>query len=170
VISCGSAECGLPKQEGCLTSTSDASVQTSIPPAFMRQSQANVGVQRCPGQTADPATIPTERDTMFEKAGKYYADWRDNGGKRLRKSFVTKRAALQFEAEQKERANPKQQARGRTSPNYSVRGTSGSRTATLSIAPPSSSSLKLVRSNRTNSARQTSRTSTSKLGTPKTRK
>jgi hypothetical protein len=46
-------------------------------------------------------------DTMFAKDGKYYADWRDRSGKRLRLSFTSKRAALQHEAEQKELAHPK---------------------------------------------------------------
>lgn len=50
---------------------------------------------------------------MFEKNGKYYADWRDRRGKRLRKSFTSKRAALLFEAEQRELAHPKTNARGR---------------------------------------------------------
>jgi len=39
---------------------------------------------------------------MYEKAGKYYADWRDRSGKRKRKSFASRRAALTFEEEQKE--------------------------------------------------------------------
>jgi hypothetical protein len=38
---------------------------------------------------------------MFEKAGKYYADWRDRTGQRTRKSFRSARTALAFEAEQK---------------------------------------------------------------------
>lgn len=49
---------------------------------------------------------------MFEKNGKFYADWRDRSGKRLRKSFTSKRAALMFEADQRELAHPKQNARG----------------------------------------------------------
>jgi hypothetical protein len=52
---------------------------------------------------------------VFEKAGKYFADWRDSHGTRKRKSFRTRRAALQFEAEQKELANPKPKAQGRPS-------------------------------------------------------
>jgi periplasmic divalent cation tolerance protein len=39
---------------------------------------------------------------MFEKGNKFYADWRDKLGKRKRKSFISKRAALVFEAEQKQ--------------------------------------------------------------------
>jgi periplasmic divalent cation tolerance protein len=39
---------------------------------------------------------------MFEKNGKFYADWRDKKGVRLRKSFLSKRAALLYEAEQKQ--------------------------------------------------------------------
>lgn len=57
---------------------------------------------------------------MYEKAGKFFADWRDRQGHRLRKSFTSARAALKFEAEQKELAHPKQPGRGRQSPRYSV--------------------------------------------------
>jgi hypothetical protein len=42
---------------------------------------------------------------MFEKDGKYYADWRDRAGTRKRKSFTSRRAALQYEADQKEIAH-----------------------------------------------------------------
>lgn len=49
---------------------------------------------------------------MFEKNGKWYADWRDRRGKRLRKSFTSKRAAMLFEAEQRSLAHPKPNARG----------------------------------------------------------
>ena len=42
-----------------------------------------------------------ERFTMYEKGGKYYADWRDRKGQRKRKSFNSKRAALTYEDEQK---------------------------------------------------------------------
>jgi hypothetical protein len=44
---------------------------------------------------------------MFQKNGRYYADWRDKSGRRLRQSFTSKRAALQHEAEQKAIAHPK---------------------------------------------------------------
>jgi len=73
---------------------------------------------------------------MFEKAERYYADWRDTNGTRLRKSFTSKRAALQFEAEQKELAHPKIPAREQHWPRFS--------------APHSakSSSIKLVSSRR----------------------
>jgi hypothetical protein len=64
----------------------------------------------CPADTA-----PRRLDTMFEKQGKFYADWRNDTGKRIRKSFNSKRAALQFEAEQKGRSHPKKKARGNQS-------------------------------------------------------
>jgi hypothetical protein len=57
---------------------------------------------------------------MFEKSGKYYADWRDKKGKRKRKSFNSKRAAQRHEEEQKELTHPKPQARARRSPHYSA--------------------------------------------------
>lgn len=53
---------------------------------------------------------------MFEKAGKYYADWRDRKGTRHRKSFNSARAALRFEAEQKELVHPKIKARAKRWP------------------------------------------------------
>jgi hypothetical protein len=59
---------------------------------------------------------------MYEKQGKFYADWRDKRGKRIRKSFTSKRAALQHEADQKELAHPKRKAIGRTLPiSYSLK-------------------------------------------------
>lgn len=91
------------------------------------------------------------KDTMFEKAGRFYADWRDDNGKRLRKSFTSKRAALQFEAEQKEATHPKHKALGQHSPKFSAPN-SATRPhptkAVTSTKPQSSSSLKLVRSRR----------------------
>ena len=57
---------------------------------------------------------------MFEKQGKFYADWRDRKGKRTRKSFTSEKAALWFEAEMKEAAHPKQKARGKVSPIFSA--------------------------------------------------
>jgi hypothetical protein len=83
---------------------------------------------------------------MFEKQGKFYADWRDHAGKRLRKCFTTKRAALQFEAEQKELAHPKPSARGLRSPRSSAPSISACRPAARSTKRPSVSSLTLVKS------------------------
>ena len=76
---------------------------------------------------------------MFDKNGKYYADWRDRKGARHRKSFTSARAALLFEKEQKERANPKSTARRPTSrtsssPNANKAG------VTLSFPPRKKSS------------------------------
>lgn len=62
---------------------------------------------------------------MFEKSAKFYADWRDHKGTRKRKSFNTARAALQFEAAQKEIAHPKPRAQGRTLPRFSAPDTRG---------------------------------------------
>jgi hypothetical protein len=55
---------------------------------------------------------------MFEKEGRYYADWRDKDGNRKRKSFKNKNAALRYEEEQKELAHPKQKVRVSPSPRY----------------------------------------------------
>jgi len=59
---------------------------------------------------------------MYEKGGKFFADWRDtNGnGNRKRKSFTSPRAALKFEAEQKELARPKPRGRGTHLPKFSA--------------------------------------------------
>lgn len=57
---------------------------------------------------------------MFEKNGKFYADWRDRSGRRLRKSFTSARAALRFEEEQRELAHPKSKAQGRRLPKSSA--------------------------------------------------
>ncbi len=96
---------------------------------------------------------------MFEKSEKFYADWRDRTGTRKRKSFRTARAALQFEAAQKELAHPKQKAQGRPSPKFSVldtRATARNRTKTTTQQKASSS--RRVRVLRANSAQHTSRT------------
>ena len=66
-----------------------------------------------------PDTRPCGRkDTMFSKGSMFYADWRDASGKRMRKAFKSKRAALQFESEQKELAHPKTPARPTQSPRF----------------------------------------------------
>jgi hypothetical protein len=58
---------------------------------------------------------------MFQKAGKYFADWYDSLGARRRKSFSSKRAALLYEEEMREIARPKRPARGHASPRSSAR-------------------------------------------------
>jgi hypothetical protein len=91
---------------------------------------------------------------MFEKQGRFYADWRDANGNRIRKSSTSKRAALQFEAEQKELAHPKKQARGIRLPgSYSPHSpkTGNGRIA----ARPAPSSQQRAASRRTNSPRPT---------------
>ena len=81
---------------------------------------------------------------MFEKDNKFYADWRNKKGQRKRKSFTSKRAALQFESEQKELAHPKQTAR-RTPSQRSYSPREGSRTATPSLTlPKHSSGLRVI--------------------------
>lgn len=81
---------------------------------------------------------------MFEKDHKFYADWRDASGKRLRKSFNSKRAALQFEAEQKELAHPKQKARGTRWHKSFAPGTKSPAPAPTSKPSPAGSSPRLV--------------------------
>jgi hypothetical protein len=57
---------------------------------------------------------------MFQKGAKFFADWRDRQGNRLRKSFSSQQAALKYEAEMKAEAHPKTAARGQRSPKFSV--------------------------------------------------
>jgi hypothetical protein len=83
---------------------------------------------------------------MYEKNGKYFADWRDRAGKRLRKSFNSPRAALQFEQQQRELAHPKLKALGQRLPIYSAPVTLGSRPATASGKCRKRSSRKLLAS------------------------
>jgi hypothetical protein len=94
---------------------------------------------------------------MFEKAGKFYSDWRDRQGNRKRKCFNSKRAALQFEAEQKELAHPKLRALGQPLRTCS---TPDSKRTAPTIKPRTSSSLRLVQPNPTNSPRPTRSKST----------
>jgi hypothetical protein len=87
---------------------------------------------------------------MFEKSGRYYADWRDQDGHRLRKSFTSRRAALLFEQEQKELAHPKHKARRSQSPTCSAPTSSAQRQTRphLITKQQKPSSLKQVRSRR----------------------
>lgn len=96
---------------------------------------------------------------MFEKNGKFYADWRDRSGRRLRKSFETKRAALQYEAEQKTKAHPNERARGRQLPASSAHS-SRVRATRQRGKPVSSSSPKREASHQANSQPPTSSTRT----------
>jgi hypothetical protein len=86
---------------------------------------------------------------MFEKQGKFYADWRDTDGNRLRKSFTSKRAALLYESEQKELAHPKTAAKGRTSPLSFARKQRGAEPTAKQ--QPASSRLAVVPRNPKNS-------------------
>jgi hypothetical protein len=97
-------------------------------------------------------TAHARKDTMFEKSGKYYADWRDRSGQRLRKAFTSKRAALLYEQEQKELAHPKQKARDSQSPKFSRLNCVGGSTTTQTMprSPKRSSGLQVV-SRRANS-------------------
>jgi hypothetical protein len=109
--------------------------------------------------TAETQLQSTHKDTttkMFEKSGKYYADWRDKRGKRLRKSFTSKRAALLFEAEQKEQAHPKKTARGRLLLRFSAPDTSRSETAAMPTKLQKASSRPQGHSHPTNSQPATS--------------
>ncbi len=97
---------------------------------------------------------------MFEKSGKFYADWRDRTGARKRKSFASARAALRHEQEQKDAAHPNAPARRNRWQKSSAPGTSHSRTAIANTKQQSSSSRQPEASSRANSAARSSRTLT----------
>ena len=78
------------------------------------------GVHRCKPPKGAPGENSNAGEAMYEKGGKFYADWRDRNGQRKRKSFTSPRAALRFESEQKELARPKSRARGKALPTYSA--------------------------------------------------
>jgi hypothetical protein len=78
---------------------------------------------------------------MFEKQGKFYADWRDKSGRRIRKSFSSARAALTHEAAMKEQAHPKPQTQGKPLPHYSAPKTSGGKRDDLLQTKPLHASL-----------------------------
>lgn len=94
---------------------------------------------------------------MFEKQGKFYADWRDRKGTRKRKSFNTARAALRYEEEQRAIAHPKPKAQGRPSPKFSAPGSRVGRATPRTIAKPvRPSQRRQARAVSANSARRTS--------------
>jgi hypothetical protein len=106
---------------------------------------------------------------MFEKQGKFYADWRDKAGRRKRKSFTSPRAALRHEADQKEAAHPKQSGAVRLWPRSSSPSTVTSATVIAIGGRRGPSSAKPVRSRRANSQPATppkSITTFATLGTP----
>lgn len=88
---------------------------------------------------------------MYEKDGKFYADWRDRSGRRLRKSFTSKRAALKFEADQKELAHPKGKATGRRLQPCSSPKLMGCPATRRSIKLPNESSRRQVQKLQANS-------------------
>ena len=93
---------------------------------------------------------------MFEKSGKFFADWRDQRGERKRKSFHTERAALSFEAEQKELPTQKRWREGKRSPASYSPSSAPHRAALISFKPRVSSSEHADRFARSNSAPRTS--------------
>lgn len=99
---------------------------------------------------------------MFEKAGKFYADWRDKSGQRKRKSFNTAKAARVFEQEQKEATHPKPKGRAQQLPRYSTPA-QGAPAAVITISTRRDrSSPSPGHSNQSNSRPRTSTTPTGK--------
>lgn len=95
---------------------------------------------------------------MFKKGNRYYADWRDADGKRLRRSFTNATDATKFEEERRAEAHPKTKASEQPSPRsygHSSRRKARSR-ATRRASPKSSPKLR-ARSARRSSPRTTSR-------------
>jgi hypothetical protein len=71
----------------------------------------------------------SEKVRMFQKDGKWYADWRDKDGRRLRKSFASKRAAMQHEEDMRAIAHPKKKTLGNRSPQSLAPKSSGGRSS-----------------------------------------
>jgi hypothetical protein len=94
---------------------------------------------------------------MHTKDGKFYADWRDRSGRRIRKSFTSKRAALQHEAEQKELAHPKPRVPGKLSLISSSPRCASARTNGIGKQPAKPSSLPLAQRYHPSSSRRTPR-------------
>lgn len=57
---------------------------------------------------------------MYQKSNRFYADWRNRKGVRLRKAFATAEEAIEYEERQKAAARPKQQGAGRPSQKSSA--------------------------------------------------
>ena len=99
---------------------------------------------------------------MYIKNNKFFADWRDESGRRLRKSFTTARAAITYEAAQRVRL-PKQKAGGPARKSYpsslSAKTIQKPATATRAAQPVSSLPLRAV-SSRTSSTPHTPTTLT----------
>lgn len=92
---------------------------------------------------------------MFQKDGKWYADWRDKDGRRLRKSFASKRAAMQHEEDMRAIAHPKTKTLGKRSPQSLAPKSSGGKSSEhqrLSLLERNSSS-RAVGANRLELAR-----------------
>ncbi len=79
---------------------------------------------------------------MYEKNGKYFADWTDDSGRRKRKSFTTKRAATAYEQAMKEARNPRTTRVAQ--PRISRRGVKKASTNTIATGLQSQPSSPLV--------------------------
>jgi len=66
---------------------------------------------------------------MFEKSGRFFADWRDEDQRRRRKSFRSARAAMLYETQMRERSS-KRRAQGQRWPTSCAKTSSGQRTKT----------------------------------------
>jgi hypothetical protein len=64
---------------------------------------------------------------MLKKYGKFYADWKDTAGKRRRKTFDTKKQALQFQRQMREASAIKKAQARAASQRRSARGPKQSR-------------------------------------------
>lgn len=106
---------------------------------------------------------------MYEKSGKFYADWRDRTGARKRRSFKSARAALQFEAEQKEIAHPKRRAKGQLSPTSFSLSSLGTRRTSQTNGLPKLSLVRSAHSTRSNSGQVQSQKSMKRSAKARTR-
>ena len=67
---------------------------------------------------------------MMRKFGRYYADWETPEGKRKRKSFPTKKAALAFQTKQRNLTATKKAQASEPSPRSAKRGPRRTRSTT----------------------------------------
>ena len=106
-----------------------------------------------------------QRHRMYEKNGKYYADWRTADRVRHRKQFPTALGAKRYETKQKALAPPVAQSAGAVPPSPKPRASTTSRSSSAGLPPKlisrtsvSTTSKKQKRLGRTSAARQSTPT------------
>jgi len=86
---------------------------------------------------------------MLHKSGKWFADWRDAQGRRRRKAFDSKPAALRYQARQRAEVLTKKVHGSAPSATSPQPGRNAGRAAATGRTPPVRSSRSPARSKRT---------------------